>query len=90
MSLPNLLLQFLGWAVLLSAIYMLIDRLGVLSEARSFQRGDDDAPLARERDNGRRGVWAGTEPPNLNRARAAGVDGDDARPLTKIHRIRPK
>ena len=30
MSLPNLLLQFLGWAVLLSAIYMLIDRLGVL------------------------------------------------------------
>jgi len=36
MLLSNLLLQFLGWMVLLSAIYMLIDRLGVLRKPARF------------------------------------------------------
>ena len=36
MLLGILLLQFLGWVVLLGAIYMLIDRLGVLSRPARF------------------------------------------------------
>jgi hypothetical protein len=36
MLLSNLLLQFLGWMVLLSASYMFIDRLGVLRRPVRF------------------------------------------------------
>ena len=87
MPLGSVLLQFLGWMALLGAVYLLIDRLGILGGPSRFT---EETITRLWRESAAAGGEESGPAPNrllLNRARAAGVDGDDARPLTKFGQV---